>query len=222
MSAVQALEPLARIATRADRARRRLSLIEAAPRKVSRFPFLLALVALLAVGMGGLVVVNTQIQTQATELAGLQREAANLSHKQAQTQAEVDNLRSPASLQAKAYELGMRPNPQPAFIVLPEGKILGTPTKVTGKELPDQVYLTWQQQVQQQEAARLAVVKAKADAAAKKAAEDKLKAEQAAAKKKAAEDAAAKKAADEATAKKQQDAQKQQSTAPSTKPTGGN
>ena len=208
MSAIQVLEPVRELAPRASVKGRLSAVPKAAPARVSRFPFILGLVILVALGMGGLVVVNTQIQTQATELAALQQQATNLGHKQAQVEAEVNQLGSAANLQAEAHRLGLRPNPNPAFIVLPDGKILGTPTEVTGQELGDQVYLTWDQVVRQQEQARLQVVR---DAQAKAEADRLAAAEKAAADAKAAED---KKKAAEA-AKKQQASQ---SPAPSTQP----
>ena len=190
MSAVHVLDPVEELPKPKAATRRKLRVVpEATPARVSRFPFVLGLVALIALAMGGLVVVNTQIQTQAVELAALEREATNLGHQQAALEADVNQARSAANLEQQAHRLGMRPNPNPAFIVLPEGKILGTPTPVVGNELGDQVYLTWEQVVKIQEDARLQVVTDKQAAAE-------------AARQKAAQDAAAKKAADEAAAKK--------------------
>ena len=190
MSAVHVLDPVEELPKPKAAPRRKLRVVpEATPARVSRFPFVLGLVALIALAMGGLVVVNTQIQTQAVELAALEREATNLGHQQAALEADVNQARSAANLEQQAHKLGMRPNPNPAFIVLPEGKILGTPTPVVGNELGDQVYLTWEQVVKIQEDARLQVVTDKQAAAE-------------AARQKAAQDAAAKKAADEAAAKK--------------------
>ncbi|MGD8215093.1 hypothetical protein [Aestuariimicrobium sp. Y1814] len=202
MSAVQILDPVDDSPRGTPKTRRRLKAVpEKQPSRVSRFPFILGLVALVALGMGGLVVVNTQIQTQAKELAALERQATNLGHQQAALEAEVNKLNSAASLEQEAYKLGMRPNPNPAFIVLPEGKILGTPTVVTGDELPHQVYLTWEQVVKQQEDARLQVVKDK-QAAAEAA---RLKAEE-----------ERKKKAEEEEAKKKQEEEQHQSSAPTT------
>lgn len=207
MSAVHVLDPVQQPSRTSGR---RLKVVpEAAPGRLARFPFILSLVALVALGMGGLVVVNTQIQTQASELSDLQQEATSLGYKQAQMEAEVNKLRSAASLEQQAHELGMRPNPNPAFIVLPEGRILGTPTPVTGKELSGQTYVSWDEVIRQQENARLQVVRdqqAKAEAQ-RRAAEEKRKADEA---KKAAD---AKKKADQAASTRPS-----QSPAPSTSP----
>ena len=206
-----------RVVARPQRDRPRLRLLAPHRGRLARFPFVLGLLTILAIGMGMLVVVNTQIQTQAAQLSTLQRREQSLAHQQAQRQAEVDQQRSASTLQVRAYDLGMRPNPRPAFIVLPEGKILGTPTKVTGKELPDQRYLTWQQAQQKQEASRAAVARQRAEAERRRqaAADAKKKADAEAAKKKA--DAEAKKKADAEAKKKQQ--QKQPASTPT--PTAG-
>lgn len=187
-----------------------------------RVPFILVLGVLIVAGMAGLVVLNTVIQSQAAEVAKLRNESAALGYQQAALTAEVQQLRSAGSLQQKAYALGMRPNPAPAFILLPSGKIVGKPTVVTGKELPDQQYLTWQQQQQAQQNARAEVARQKAAEAKRRAEEAKRKAEEA--KRKQAEEA--KRKAEEAKKKAQQQKPTPQpavkpTTKPTTKPTGG-
>ena len=218
MSAVEAFDPIGDQppSGRPDTRRDGLRLLAARPARMSRFPFILTLLAIVALGMGGLVVVNTQIQTQSTQLAELQREAVTLQNQKAQLEADVNQRRSASNLQVEAQKMGMRPNPNPAFILLPDGKIVGTPTKVTGKEMPDQVYLTWQQAQKRQEDARAAVAREKAEAEAKRRAQiaaAKKKADDAAKKKKA--DEAAKQKADAAKKKAAEDAKKKAATRPS-------
>ena len=50
--------------------------------------------------------------------------------------AEVDHLRGPQNLQEEAKKLGMRPNPYGSYIDLRTGKVMGTQTRVDGKEAP--------------------------------------------------------------------------------------
>ena len=40
-------------------------------------------------------------------------------------------------LARRASALGMRPNPYPAFLVMPKGKVIGKPRPVTGNEVPE-------------------------------------------------------------------------------------
>jgi membrane protein involved in colicin uptake len=73
----------------------------------------------------------------------------------------------------------MRPNPHPAFLVLPEGRVVGEPKPVNGSEQKVLVVKT-PEQIAVEEAKRAAKAKA---AAEKKAAEERAAAER----KKAAE-----------------------------------
>ena len=59
-----------------------------------------------------------------------------LQHQQAVLVAEVDHLHGPQNLQEQAEKLGMRPNPYGSYIDLRTGKVIGTQTKVDGKEVP--------------------------------------------------------------------------------------
>ena len=81
----------------------------------------------------------------------------------------------------------MRPNPFPAFLVLPRGKVVGKPTPVSGHEMPALIVKT-PAQLAAEEAAKRARAEAKAAASAAK-----KEAAQAEAKRKAAQRAAAKK-----------------------------
>src|SRR3712207_5664815 len=91
-----------------------------------------------------------------------------------------------------ASRLGMRPNPHPAFLVLPEGRVVGEPKPVSGSEQKILVVKTPEQIAAEKKAA---AAKAKA-AAEKKAAEERAAAERKKADKAAEKKAAEKKAAD--------------------------
>ncbi|MGJ6981048.1 hypothetical protein ACSDQ9_11065 [Aestuariimicrobium soli] len=157
---------------------RHLRPVESAPATAARVPFVAVLGAVLVAGLLGLLVLNTAIQSQAKQLNSLQNEATALGYQQGELTTQVQQLRSASTLEQKAYALGLRPNPHPAFITLANGTIVGTPTPVTGKELPDQKWSSWQQQQTSQEAARAQVAaeaKRKADEARRKAEELKKK-----------------------------------------------
>ena len=212
------LLPLERTTARTAMPTSRLRALPRPRVRVGRLPFLIVLLATLGLGLVGVLVLNTTIQGRSTELRTLQRQAASLSHEKAALTTEVQQLRSMTALEQRAYTLGMRPNPHPAFILLPEGRILGTPTAVTGAEFPTQRYRTPEQVLAEQTKARAdyisaqaAAAKAKADAAAAKA-----KAEAAEAKAKAD---AAKAKADAAKAKADAAKAKADRAAASAKPT---
>lgn len=108
-------------------------------RQLAQLPFVLLIAVLLGGGLAGVLILSTTIQTQSSQLTALQTQEAELRYQQAALVAQVQDLRSSQKLAEQAWELGMRPNPNPAFIQLPEGKILGVPTTTNGGELPGMV-----------------------------------------------------------------------------------
>jgi len=194
--------------------------LRAVPRarpRLARMPFILVLIAVFGVGMTGLLMLNTTLQNQAFQASQLNRQATELAYTQADLESRIDLVAAPQELARKASALGLRPNPYPAFVTVPSGKVLGTPAPVSGNEVPTLVIKTPAELAAERAAAatrakalaeqRAAEAKAKAAADKAKAAADKAKAAQkkiddaAAAKQKAAEQkAAAKKAAEQKAA----------------------
>lgn len=155
---------------------------------LARFPFLLVLIGIFGIGMAGLLMLNTTLQSQAFQSRTLNRQATELAYAQADLENQLDALVAPQELARRASALGMRPNPYPAFLVLPSGKVVGEPTPVSGHEIPALIVKT-PAQLAAEEAAKRARAEAKAaERAARKeaaAAEAKRKAAELAAKKKA-------------------------------------
>ncbi|HNV11330.1 MAG TPA: hypothetical protein PKN27_08365 [Propionibacteriaceae bacterium] len=210
------LLPLERTTARTAAPASRLRALPRPRARVGRLPFILVLVTTLGLGLVGVLVLNTTIQARASELRTMQRQATSLSHEEAALTTQVQLLRSTTTLEQRAYELGLRPNPAPAFIQLPEGTILGTPTRVTGDEMPAQRFRTPEQVAEAQTKARAAFFEKEAKA---KAERERIAAEKA---KAAADKAKAEKAkADKAKAAKA-DKAKQASTKPTTATTGTN
>ena len=173
-------------------------------RRMASVPFILTLAVCLAVGMVGLLLLNTALQEQGFAVRDQQTAANQLGYRVAALEAEVTQARSSTRLAIKAGKLGMVPNPYPVYLSLPAGQVIGDPTKMTGYELPDVRYRTPEElaaiakarakaetkrvaDLKAAEEARQKAAKAKAEAAAKKKADAKAKAE-AAARKKAAEE----------------------------------
>jgi hypothetical protein len=153
---------------------------------LARFPFLLVLIGIFGIGMAGLLMLNTTLQSQAFESRTLNRRATELAYTQADLENQLDALAAPQELARRASELGMRPNPFPAFLVLPSGKVVGKPIPVSGDEIPALIVKT-PAQLAAEEAAKHA--RAEAKAAARTAKKEAAAAE---AKRKAAQRAAAK------------------------------
>ena len=172
----------------------------AAPR-MARLPFLAVLIGIFGLGMVGLLMLNTTLQNQAFSARALNREATELAYAQGDLENQLAVAAAPQELARRASEIGMRPNPYPAFLVMPGGKaagskVVGPAAPVTGTEAPVLVVKT-PAEIAADRAARRERVEAKAKAKAAEA-----KAEAAKAKAKAAEKKAEKKAAEKAAAKK--------------------
>ena len=172
--------------------RSRLRAVPPPRRRLARVPFLLVLIGIFGLGMAGLLMLNTTLQNQAFEARSLNRQASELAYVEADLQNRLDAAGAPAELARRASSIGMRPNPRPAFLMLPKGKIVGDPTPVQGSEVPALVVKT-RAQLAAERATRIAAKKAKA---AKKAAKEKAGREKADAAKRAKE-----------AKKKQQDAE---------------
>ncbi len=175
-----------------QRARTRLRSVPSPAPPLARFPFLLVLMAVFGLGMAGLLMLNTTLQNQAFQARTLNRQATELAYTQADLENQLAISSAPQELARRASELGLRPNPYPALLVLPGGKILGKATPVSGREVESLVVYT-PAELSAQQAAAEAAKKAAAEkkAAEKKAAEKKAAERKAAAEKKAAEKKAA-------------------------------
>src|SRR5215203_3301483 len=152
--------------------------------RLARFPYLLVLIGIFGMGMVGLLMLNTTLQSQAFQSRTLNRQATELAYAQADLENQLDALAAPQELARRASARGMRPNPLPAFLVLPSGKVVGEPIPVSGDELPALIVKTPAQLAAEQAAKR---ARAEAKAAAKAAKKEAAAAE---AERKAAERAA--------------------------------
>ncbi len=116
---------------------RSLRAVPGVPTRLAGFPFVVVLMAVFGLGMAGLLMLNTTLQNQAFQYRALKREATVLAYEQATLQQQIEQLSTPSELARQASALGMRPNPAPAFLVIPGGKIIGKPERVNGNEVPD-------------------------------------------------------------------------------------
>lgn len=174
--------------SRRSKSRAKLQVVPRSTTRLARVPFLLVLMAIFGVGMAGLLMLNTKLQNQAFEARALNQQATELAYTEASLERQVEMLRAPQELARRASALGLRPNPYPAFLILPKGKIVGKAKPVTGHEVPSLIIKT-----PEQLAADRAEAKQRAEA---KKAEEAKKAKEAAEAKKAKQAADAKKAAE--------------------------
>lgn len=111
--------------------RARLSLVPRPARGARRMPFAVLVFTLLAGGVVGLLMFNTQMQQSAFYATSLQQEATSLAAHQQTLQMQLQQLRDPQSLAVRAKRLGMVVPSAPAFLELPQGKVLGAPAVAT-------------------------------------------------------------------------------------------
>jgi len=95
-----------------------------APRRT--VPFIAVVSMLLAVGLIGLLILNTTLAQGSFTLNDLQKRSALLADEQQQLTQIVAAAQSPQQLATRATKLGMVPEPNPVFITT-SGKVLGVP-----------------------------------------------------------------------------------------------
>ncbi len=104
-----------------------LRLVRPVRSRASKAPFVVVVLALLSIGLVGLIVMSTVLQAQSFQAAALNRTASALQSQQQGLTREVEYLQSPANVARRALIYGMVPNATPAFLRLSDGKVLGTP-----------------------------------------------------------------------------------------------
>jgi hypothetical protein len=104
-----------------------LRLVRREPRESGRLPFALLIIFLVAAGLVGLLLVNTSLQSGAFEAGRLQQDNQLLAEQQGDLQRQVQQLSSPGEVTRRASALGMVPDPNPGFLRLSDGKVLGDP-----------------------------------------------------------------------------------------------
>jgi hypothetical protein len=135
MSAWELTEPIsASPAESPAETRPNLSSLPGLASRPSGIPFVGVVVLLLALGMVGLLGLNTYLQDQAFQLRKAQQQAAALVYRASDLQGQVNRANAPGAVAQQATALGMVPNPYSVFIDL-KGKVVGKPKVVTGHEI---------------------------------------------------------------------------------------
>jgi hypothetical protein len=122
--------------------RHRLRAVPQPAPRLARVPFIGVLIAVFGLGMAGLLMLNTSLQNQAFQSRALDRQASELAYRQADLESQISQLGAPQELARRASALGLRPNPQPAFLEVPTGRVIGDPQAVRGDEVPQLVIKT--------------------------------------------------------------------------------
>lgn len=102
------------------------------PIALPRAPFLMLMVSLVVIGVAGVLVLNTKINENAFRLDSLHGQQASLDLQEQQLKQNLAQLEAPGNLRAAASRLGLVPAGTPAFINLPDGRVVGVPQPATG------------------------------------------------------------------------------------------
>jgi tetrahydromethanopterin S-methyltransferase subunit D len=105
----------------------RLAVVPQSTATAPRVPFVALVVALLGVGLVGLLVLNTSLQRGAYVATSLRTSSADLTLREQNLQVQVDRLASPERLATLAAARGMVRTDSPAFLSLATGKVVGVP-----------------------------------------------------------------------------------------------
>jgi outer membrane murein-binding lipoprotein Lpp len=113
--------------------RPKLRLAPSLPVSGPRVPFIVMIVVLVIAGVVGILALNQKINENAFELDKLRAQQAQLDRQEQNLDEEIALKESPGNLAAAARKLGLVPAGAPAFIRLPDGKIVGVPQPANGQ-----------------------------------------------------------------------------------------
>jgi hypothetical protein len=102
------------------------------PWTLPRTPFLVLIAVIVLVGVLGVLVLNTRINENAFRLDNLRAQQNSLDLQEHQLDQQLADLESAGNLSAQAARLGLVPAGTPAFITLPDGKVVGVPRPASG------------------------------------------------------------------------------------------
>lgn len=111
----------------------RLRVAPPPPVSVPRAPFVGLILVLVVGGVLGILLVNTKINENAFKLEKLQQQQAKLDVDQQQLEKEIAEQKAPGNLTANARKLGLVESGEPAYIRLPDGRMIGVPHPATGE-----------------------------------------------------------------------------------------
>jgi type II secretory pathway pseudopilin PulG len=116
--------------------RGRLSVVPSRASTARSGPFVMLVAAILVLGLVGLLLLNLSMQKASFRLAALQDRAAALQTTEQSLDLKVDRLSSSNRLSDEAIRMGMVPNPNPVFLDLSDGSVVGDPTAARPRAVP--------------------------------------------------------------------------------------
>ncbi|MFJ6196359.1 hypothetical protein [Micromonospora sp. NPDC092111] len=111
----------------------RLRVAPPPPVRVPRAPFAALIVVLVIGGVLGILAINTKINENAFKLQQLQQQQARLDVDEQQLNKQIEEAKAPGNLTAEARKLGLVEAGEPAYIRLPDGRLIGVPQPADGQ-----------------------------------------------------------------------------------------
>lgn len=127
-----ALQP-ATAPTRATGATPRLRVAPPAPIRAPHAPFIVLVLVLVVAGVFGILLINTKTNENTFKLSKLQDQQNTLDNQQQSLENQIAGYESTGNLDAAARRLGLVKADTPAYIRLPDGKIIGVPKPGVGQ-----------------------------------------------------------------------------------------
>lgn len=104
---------------------RALRLVAPVSSRARKAPFVVVVLTLVGMGLVGLILMSTVLQSQSFEIAQLNQKVEALETRHQALSREVHRLQSPSNLATQALWLGMVPNANPVFLRLSDGEVVG-------------------------------------------------------------------------------------------------
>ena len=104
-----------------------LRVVPPARNRAAKAPFIVLVLGLLGGGLVSLLLINTALSQGAFAVQKLQKTNIGLIEQQQQLSKSLADADQPGALAGRALALGMVPGGAPAFLRLPDGKVLGSP-----------------------------------------------------------------------------------------------
>ncbi|WP_433794218.1 hypothetical protein [Actinoplanes sp. CA-252034] len=106
------------------------------PVRAPRAAFATAIIAVVLVGVVGILLINTATVEQSFRLDALRNEKTTLDQRQHDLQRQIVDASGPGKLHAAAKRLGLVQAEKPAVVWLPNGEIVGMPVPGKGPTAP--------------------------------------------------------------------------------------
>jgi hypothetical protein len=118
------------------RPRPRLAVVPPRVANARSGPFVLLVATMLVLGLVGLLLLNLSMQKGSFRLAALETKAERLQTREQNLDHKVDRLSSSDRLADEAIRMGMVPNPNPVFLDLSDGSVIGDPKAARARVEP--------------------------------------------------------------------------------------